>query len=479
MEPLVSVIVPVYNAQATLERCVDSVLAQEYTNLELLLVDDGSTDGSAALCDQYGARDKRVRVIHKENGGVSHSRNLALELVAGEYVQFLDSDDWLTTDATRQFVRSAQTSGCDMVIADFYRVVGEKLSHKGDIEKEGLLTRQEFANFMMEDPADFYYGVLWNKLYRRGIIAKHGLRMDEDISWCEDFIFNLEYIRHCHTIYVLQVPVYYYVKTKGSLVNSQGANINNTIRMKLNVFEYYHKFYREVYGEESYEDIRLQLYRFFVTYAKDGFVPPAPLSGSRKLGQERQSVPIPEAVEGDGIALEYYRYRKLWGRYCETVAIKNDMSLQEVEVLLYLNQGVSVRGLRELSDLSGLTKRAVGTALQKLEKREMVRRLPWREEQEKQEKITKQEKTAKKERTTKQKKAAKREQEKAARQNRTAGRKGLIKVLPAASPVFRDLELAREDFLEAQYKGLQEVEKAHLRELLGKVSENVKHVLRG
>ncbi len=100
-------------------------------------------------------------------------------------------------------------------------------------------------------------------------------------------------------------------------------------------------------------------------------------------------------------------------------------------------------------------------------------------EQEKQEKITKQEKTAKKERTTKQEKAAKREQEKAARQNRTAGRKGLIKVLPAASPVFRDLELAREDFLEAQYKGLQEVEKAHLRELLGKVSENVKHVLRG
>lgn len=106
-----------------------------------------------------------------------------------------------------------------MVISDFYRVVGERVSHKGDILEEGVLSRVEFASYMLEKPADFYYGVLWNKLYKREIIEKHQLRMDKDISWCEDFMFNLAYIRHIEQIYVSRVPFYYYVKTKGSLVS--------------------------------------------------------------------------------------------------------------------------------------------------------------------------------------------------------------------------------------------------------------------
>ena len=331
MEPLVSIIVPVYNAQDFLERCIKSVLVQEYTNYELILVDDGSVDHSGAICDRFASQDGRIKVLHKENTGVSDSRNQALDQAKGEYIQFLDSDDWLTQDAVRQFVRSAESTQSDMVIGDFYRVVGDTISHKGDIEKEELLTREEFAGYMMENPADFYYGVLWNKLYRREIIEKHQIRMDANISWCEDFIFNLEYLRHCCSIYVLRAPVYYYIKTKGSLVNSQSISINNTIRMKLNVFEYYQQFYKEVYDEKSYEEIRFQVYRFLLTYAKDGFVPPVFLPGSRKLGQERLTAVMQEALEGDSIALCYYRYRKLWDRYCEAAAVKNDMTLEEVQ----------------------------------------------------------------------------------------------------------------------------------------------------
>ena len=191
----------------------------------------------ANICDAYAIRDDRIRVIHQENSGVSHSRNSALAAARGTYIQFLDSDDWMTPDSTKLFVRSAENSGCDLIISDFYRVVGESLSHKGDIEKEGILSREEFANCMMENPADFYYGVLWNKLYRNDIIREHELRMDPDISWCEDFMFNLEYLRHCRSVYALHVPVYYYVKRKGSLVD-QGWGISSTIKMKLNVFDY-------------------------------------------------------------------------------------------------------------------------------------------------------------------------------------------------------------------------------------------------
>lgn len=195
-EPLVSVIVPIYNAAEYLERCINSVLGQEYKNFELILVNDGSQDASGEICRAYAAQDERVKVLEKENSGVSNSRNRAMDMAEGEYLQFLDADDWLTPDATKLFVQSAVNNDCDMVIADFYRVSGEKVSHKGDIEKEGILSREEFANYMMENPADFYYGVLWNKLFRRDLVEKHGLRMDPEISWCEDFIFNLEYIRH-------------------------------------------------------------------------------------------------------------------------------------------------------------------------------------------------------------------------------------------------------------------------------------------
>ena len=119
MEPSVSIIVPVYNAGKTISRCVDSILKQTCRDFELLLIDDGSTDHSGAICDDYQARDSRVRVFHQQNSGVSAARNLALREAKGEYLQFVDSDDWITPDATASLLRAARDNDCDMVIADF------------------------------------------------------------------------------------------------------------------------------------------------------------------------------------------------------------------------------------------------------------------------------------------------------------------------------------------------------------------------
>ena len=209
MKPTVSIIVPVYNAEKFLNRCVDSILGQEYRDFELILVDDGSRDMSGSICDAYAKTDERVVVIHKENSGVSDTRNQGIERAKGTYLQFVDSDDWLTPDATKLMVRAAEEHGCDMVISDFYRVVGDMVSRKGDIESDCVIDREEFASFMMENPADYYYGVLWNKLYRRDLVNRFGIRMDAEISWCEDFMFNLEYVRYAETFYALRTPVYY------------------------------------------------------------------------------------------------------------------------------------------------------------------------------------------------------------------------------------------------------------------------------
>lgn len=434
MNPTVSIIVPVYNAEKTIGRCVDSILNQEYTDFELLLVDDGSKDTSGAICDEYAREDERVRVIHKENSGVSDSRNMALDMATGTYLQFLDADDWITPNATRLFVETAQQYNCDMVIADFYRVVGERVSHKGAIEEDGVLTREEFATEMMQNPADFYYGVLWNKFFRRDIVEEHKLRMDSKISWCEDFMFNLEYIRYCDVFYALQVPIYYYVKTKGSLATSN-LTIMRTVKMKLMVFECYNDFYKNVLPEEEYEKKRLQIYRFLIDAASDGAVPPPMMPGSIKLGEER-IVTNQAAVEGEGILMEDYRHRKLLDYYLEPVAIKNELNLEDVRVILWLVQSQQIKSHEELADFVGFETKKLTGILKKLSQKGIV-------------KVKK-----------------KRGQEQL-----------LITFLPEAVQILEELETAQKNFEQAKLADFTEEEIISYKELTEKIKQNMQKIL--
>lgn len=450
MKPMVSIIVPVYNAEKYLNRCVDSILNQEYTDFELLLVNDGSSDSSGAICDAYAKSDNRVHVIHKPNTGVSDTRNIAIRQAKGTYLQFLDSDDWITPDATKLLVRAATDHNCDLVISDFYRVVGERVSHKGDIEDDGVLTREEFAEHMMENPADFYYGVLWNKLYRRDIVEKYHLEMDTSVSWCEDFLFNLEYILHANVFYALQAPIYYYVKTKGSLA-SQGMSISKTIKMKFMVFEYYNNFYKNVYDEKDYEKKRLSVYRFFVEAAGDGAVPPTLLPGSTKLGNERSSINT-DAVAKDGVLAEAYRNRKLLQRYLETVGLRYDLSLNEVTLLLYLSQTTSAHTRSDLADFIGISKNNLSIALQKLVAKDYI-------------KIT---------------------EIRSSRKNilvstitpSSSGQRLLqIELLPAALEILPELETAESDFEVIRFDGFTEEEIAQYQRLSCKIKENIQKTL--
>ena len=459
---MVSIIVPIYNAENYLRRCVDSILNQEYTDFELLLVNDGSTDASGDICEEYGDRDPRVIVIQKENTGVSDSRNRALDRARGKYLQFLDSDDWITPDATRLFVRAAEEYGCDMVISDFYRVVGERLSTKGDIEEEGVLTREEFAAHMMENPADFYYGVLWNKLYRRDIVEEHNLRMDTDINWCEDFMFNLEYIRYAKVFYALHAPIYYYVKRKGSLA-SQGINISKTVKMKLNVFEYYNNFYKHVLEEEDYEKNRLQVYRFFIDAAGDGTVPPSILPGSKKLGDERVFVNT-EILQAEGLAGEDYRKRKLLEHYLEPVALKGDLKVMDVRLLLCLCEKHEWDSRRELADFAGISRTNLTSGLQRLTMKGFL----------KVEEV-KEPKPSKKDKTTGKNKMKTAEMTETKRKER--GGRIAATILPAADAIMKELKMAQRDYDAARFAGFTEEELIKYADLSEKIKENTKNIL--
>lgn len=436
MNPSVSIIVPVYNAEACLRRCVESVLNQEYADFELLLADDGSRDGSGRICDEYAAADSRVRVFHKENSGVSDSRNLCLDQARGRYLQFLDADDWITANATKLLVQAMEEHLCDLVISDFYRVVGERVSPKGDIDEAQVLSREEYASHMMENPANYYYGVLWNKLYRREIVEQHHLRMDPAISWCEDFMFNLEYIRRAETFFALQVPVYYYVKTKGSLC-TQGISISKTIQMKLTVFEYYNQFYKTVLDEEEYEKQRLKIYRFLIDAAEDGTVPPV----SKRLGNERVRV-SPDALEGQGFLFDTFRERKLLDYYLEPAAQKNDLSLPEARLLLYLRQsGPAAR--KDLADFAGLPRGGLSMLLNRLEGKGLISVTELR----------------------------------GAKGKR--GRESRLEITfpPSANAVLEDVANIWEDFTSARFSGFSPEERELYERFAGRVQENIRGIL--
>lgn len=265
-QPLVSILVPVYNTEDYLCPCLESIRRQSWQNIEVLLIDDGSTDGSLSLCEEFEAADPRFKVIRQPNAGVSAARNHALRAARGKYLQFADSDDRLTPRATERLAAAAEQQGADLVVAHFYRVIGEKCAQRGHIKKECYLNRADYAEQMRKAPANYYYGVLWNKLFRRSIVERQEMAFDESMSWCEDFLFNLEYLRHCRLIAAIPEPVYYYYKRAGSLVNSK-ISLRRAIEMKKTTFTYYKDLYESL---DLYEQRRLSVYKYLIAAAADG-----------------------------------------------------------------------------------------------------------------------------------------------------------------------------------------------------------------
>lgn len=216
--PQISVIVPVYKVEAYLPACVESILAQTERDFELLLVDDGSPDNCPALCDDYAARDHRVRVIHKPNGGVSSARNAGLDQALGEYVVFIDSDDYVDADYLSNLLRchlAAAAPEKTLTVTDY-----QPFSPKGDETREFPrafsveLSGSEASEASAQAFRDLIFGFRlfppYCKLYRRDLIEEERLRFDREIRSAEDFDFNMRYLRHVEAVSYEPIPSYHY-----------------------------------------------------------------------------------------------------------------------------------------------------------------------------------------------------------------------------------------------------------------------------
>lgn len=218
MEKKVSIIIPVYNTGEYLRSCVDSVLAQTLEAWELLLVDDGSTDNSGAICDEYAQKDSRIRAIHKENQGVSMARNLGLELARGEYVGFVDSDDWVAPEMFGEMYRSARETGADIVMCDAVTVFGDGREEPDTIT--GLsghagIVREEWTPELLLEMA----GSACRCTYRRALLEAHGVRFPVGLRFSEDRIFNLYAMGYANRVEYRKEPYYYRLLRADSAVH--------------------------------------------------------------------------------------------------------------------------------------------------------------------------------------------------------------------------------------------------------------------
>lgn len=208
--PLISVIVPVYKAEKHLERCVRSILAQSHKQLEVILVDDGSPDDSGALCDGFAKEDARVRVIHKENAGVSMARNDGIQAARGDFLAFVDADDWLEPQMYERLLEEQQRTGVKLVYCSFRRIYADHTEDETFPEARVYEAQQvrELAQGMFEGRI---MGSPWRSLYGREAVADTCFPVDKSIA--EDLLFNLEILKTAKAVAVIPDVLYLYDQT--------------------------------------------------------------------------------------------------------------------------------------------------------------------------------------------------------------------------------------------------------------------------
>lgn len=276
---LLSIIVPVYNVKSYLKKCVESILNQTYTNLQIILVDDGSTDGSQDICDEYVQKDPRIVVIHKENGGLSTARNAGMDRAKGDYIAFVDSDDWLEPNMYEALISQLEKHEADIVACSFYECKGDEKKAVGDSKNIRVIDTEEI--FINKNQLRF---LVWNKVFRRSFVEE--MRFVPGQVY-EDFHFCRQVFLKTKKLVYLDVPFYNYRISRPGNTNSSfkpgrmcifgefDALINDLAElhydkargaMIIYALEFYRRLYKEACELNGGENAKAIIRKNFVNY---------------------------------------------------------------------------------------------------------------------------------------------------------------------------------------------------------------------
>lgn len=248
---VISIIIPVYKAERTINRCIDSVLSQTYKNFELILVDDGSPDSSGTICDEYAGKDHRIHVVHKDNEGVSSARNTGLDIVNGNYITFIDSDDYVTNHYLEHLI----SSDADLIVSGF-KDMPEHNNGENFLD-DGYYKAIELGDFFSEKGNSMLFKSVWGKLFRTDIIKSNNLCFDKHIIFGEDSLFMLKYLNYCNSICTVHNVDYYYFLSPIRKYSISYENYRYTVHNKVDAYL------------NLYKSLRLKNYNYIESELKD------------------------------------------------------------------------------------------------------------------------------------------------------------------------------------------------------------------
>lgn len=338
---MISVIVPIYNIEQYLPQCIESVTNQIYTNLEIILVDDGSTDLSGSICDEYAEKDSRIKVIHKENGGLVSARKAGANIAAGEYIGYVDGDDWIEPDTYQKLIENGQDA--DIITFACYEEHGDYRTLKENKVQEGLyVTGQDkelLYQTMFMNGVFYEFGImptLWSKLFRRELLVVEQNRVSDLISYGEDAACTFPCLMGAASVYVTNYPLYHYRQRQGSIVKGSSKVPKSNFR------EIYHllnsKYERAFHIKEILMG-QLHCYMWFILLVKayEGtaagmvFFPFTKVTPNKRI-----------AIYGAG------GFGKTIKIYCDTARNIEVIGWADLHYDAYRNQGMDVISVDEL-----------------------------------------------------------------------------------------------------------------------------------
>lgn len=256
-EDKISVIIPAYKVEAYIGKCIESVAGQTYDNMEIILVDDGSPDRCGEICEEYAQKDARIKVVHRQNGGLSAARNSGLEAATGKYVLFVDSDDYIHKNMVERMYNVAVEKQADVVVCDYMKVdEGEEAAQTQESGDVIEITDENRLDYMFGN-TKIVFTVTWNKLYKRDLFQN--IRFPEGKVHEDEFV-TYKILHLAEKVYYLKEELYYYVQRKSSIMG-EGANVKTLQR--LDAFQERIQYYRSR-KMTSYEYQMLNNYRYFL-----------------------------------------------------------------------------------------------------------------------------------------------------------------------------------------------------------------------
>lgn len=284
VKPTISIIVPVYNSSAFLKKCLESILMQTYSDFELLLINDGSTDTSLDIALSYANLDNRIVVINQENLGVSSARNNGLSKASGDYIVFVDADDWLEQDYLSVLINDIVINDADLVCGGYYdySVYAKRLPINDFKGRTTVLKTDEMMYALLNGTG----GVPWAKLYRKAIIDKFSIRFNNQVKMSEDLVFNLEYVSYCKKIIINQYHGYNYNRLNNTSVSSKISPDY------LSSYEISNKLMIQLWRKIKLDDLKLSNYinqrlRMFIVSACDNIATNKNIGIFKRIAQIR------------------------------------------------------------------------------------------------------------------------------------------------------------------------------------------------